>query len=146
MLHIDARFLQAQAISLRLRSHTFNNIYSNRMLPRRKHPVLVCGRTTGNSVSYSYPKIFSRGLAKYFIRLIKFPTVLENYVASLAIYIASHEIYIASHEIYIARLEIYFLVLLAKNLRHSNNFGRLVMKIGVHIFSFSEPFVALFDA
>ena len=72
--------------------------------------------------------------------------MLENYVASLAIYIASHEIYIASHEIYIARLEIYFLVLLAKNLRHSNNFGRLVMKIGVHIFSFSEPFVALFDA
>ena len=91
-------------------------------------------------------QIFSRGLAKFFICLIKFPTVLENYVASLAIYIASHEIYIASHEIYIARLEIYFLVLLAKNLRHSNNFGRLVMKIGVHIFSFLVPFVALFDA
>ncbi len=146
MLHTDARLLQAQAISLRLRSHTFNNIYSNRMLPRRKHPVLVCGRTTRNSVSYSYPKIFSRGLAKSFTRLRNFPTVLENYIASLEIYIASLEIYIARHEIYIARREIYFSMLLEKNLRHSNNFGRLVMKIGVHIFSFSEPFAALFDA
>ena len=108
MLHTDARFLQTQAISFRLRSHTFNNIYSNRMLPRRKHPVLVCGRTTGNSVSYSYPKIFSRGLAKSFIRLIKFPTVRENYIARREIYIARREIYIASREIYIARREIYF--------------------------------------
>ena len=115
MRRTDARLLQTQAMKLRLRSHTYNNIYSNRMLPRRKHPVLVCGRTVGNSVFIFTPEIFSRGLEKSFTRLINFPTVLEKYVASL---------------------EIYFSVLLAKNLRRFGNFARLVKKIGVHIFSF----------
>ena len=50
-------------------------------------------------------------------------TVLENYVARLAIYIASHEINIARHEIYIASLGIYFLSTINKNKVPLHHFG-----------------------